>query len=76
MNNDPADNIMPRNDFSLTIIWLMWIAAAVATLHLMVCWEKESEQGRERGSPVNSILQELGGFMVSVNVGSNLYLGE
>ncbi len=75
MNNDPADNIMPRNDFSLTIIWLMWIAAAVATLHLMGL-QRKGVQGRERGLPVNSILQEFKGFMVSVNVESNLYLGE
>lgn len=75
MNNDPVNNIMPRNDFSLTIIWLMWIAAAVATLHLMVL-QRKGEQGRERGSPLNSVLQEFWGLGVSMNVESNLYLSE
>lgn len=42
MNNAPVDNIMPRNDFSLTIISFMWIAAAVASLHLIASREKGS----------------------------------
>lgn len=43
MKNDPVDGIMQRNDFSSTIICLVWIAAAVATLHLMVCRTKEKK---------------------------------
>lgn len=67
MNNDPVGNIMPRNDFSLTIIWLMWIAAAVATLHLWAAQKKGSRE-RKRLTSLNSIRQEFRGFMVSMNV--------
>lgn len=56
MKNDPVDGIMQRNDFSSTIICLVWIAAAVATLHLVVCRTKKKKKtitnggaGRESG---------------------------
>lgn len=75
MNNDPVGNIMPRNDFSLTIIWLVWIAAAVATLHLMA-WRESGEQGEKEARQLKSIRQEFRGFMVFVNVESNLFFSE
>lgn len=40
MNNDPADNIMRRSDFSLPIISFIWIAAAGPALHFIV-WGAE-----------------------------------
>lgn len=56
MNNDLTDSAMARTDFSLPIISCVWIAAAMATLHIIVSDRVEGQSG---GLGVPRVCQNL-----------------